>query len=81
MYRYQALIKGQEHQLSAQEQCTMLLTKYDSSKAQWQMGHSKVFLKEILENALEIEREIQLAVLATKLQAYARGFIARWVFF
>ncbi|XP_072041774.1 unconventional myosin-X-like [Amphiura filiformis] len=78
--RYQALIQGQEHQLSAQDQCSTLLIKYDSSKAQWQMGHSKVFMKEILENALEIERGIQLSVLATKIQAFARGFIARQVY-
>ena len=75
--RYQALIQGHEYQLQTKEKCASLLQRFDSSKAQWQMGNTKVFLKEILENALEIERGVQLSVLATKIQAHVRGYIAR----
>ena len=41
------------------------------------MGNTMKFLKEIPENALAIDRGVLLGVLATKIQAYVRGYIAR----
>uniref|UniRef100_A0A3P8R283 Myosin X n=1 Tax=Astatotilapia calliptera TaxID=8154 RepID=A0A3P8R283_ASTCA len=57
--------------------CVQLLCQYDSSSAEWQLGKTKVFLRESLEHRLEKQREVEVLKAAMIIQAYVTGYMAR----
>ncbi|XP_077978744.1 unconventional myosin-X-like [Glandiceps talaboti] len=73
--RYKMLITGEIEDIS--EKCSSILAKYDNSKKHWQLGKTKVFLREQLEYQLEVEREIFLNKHASVIQASIKAYIAR----
>jgi myosin heavy subunit len=56
-------------------QSKLLLSKYDTSN--WQLGHTKVFMREALENTLEKDRHQRLKKTVQKIQAFILGHIQR----
>uniref|UniRef100_A0A7N6AC52 Myosin X n=1 Tax=Anabas testudineus TaxID=64144 RepID=A0A7N6AC52_ANATE len=57
--------------------CIQLLHLYDSSSAEWQLGKTKVFLRESLEHRLEKQREVEVLKAAMIIQAHVMGYMAR----
>uniref|UniRef100_A0A8C5GVU2 Myosin X n=1 Tax=Gouania willdenowi TaxID=441366 RepID=A0A8C5GVU2_GOUWI len=57
--------------------CLQLLQVYDSSSTEWQMGKTKVFLRESLEHRLEKQREVEVLKAAMTIQAHIMGYVAR----
>uniref|UniRef100_U3IAB7 Myosin X n=1 Tax=Anas platyrhynchos platyrhynchos TaxID=8840 RepID=U3IAB7_ANAPP len=57
--------------------CAGFLQIYDSSKKEWQLGKTKVFLKEALEQKLEKDREEELRKAAVVIRAHVLGYMAR----
>uniref|UniRef100_A0A8C9Z700 Myosin X n=1 Tax=Sander lucioperca TaxID=283035 RepID=A0A8C9Z700_SANLU len=57
--------------------CLQLLHLYDSSGAEWQLGKTKVFLRESLEHRLEKQREMEVLRAAMIIQAHVMGYMAR----
>uniref|UniRef100_A0A8B9CXG2 Myosin X n=1 Tax=Anser brachyrhynchus TaxID=132585 RepID=A0A8B9CXG2_9AVES len=57
--------------------CADFLQIYDSSKKEWQLGKTKVFLKEALEQKLEKDREEELRKAAVVIRAHVLGYMAR----
>ncbi|KFM71859.1 Unconventionnal myosin-X, partial [Stegodyphus mimosarum] len=57
--------------------CRVILDKIPGSKDQYQLGSSKVFLRESLEQALEKERVNILRGSVVTIQRYVRGYQAR----
>uniref|UniRef100_A0A8C8E7C7 Myosin X n=1 Tax=Otus sunia TaxID=257818 RepID=A0A8C8E7C7_9STRI len=57
--------------------CAGFLQTYDSSKKEWQLGKTKVFLKEALEQKLEKDREEELRKAAIVIRAHVLGYMAR----
>jgi hypothetical protein len=57
------------------EQSKALLRKYDQGN--WQLGHTKVFMREALENTLEKDRHRRLKSTVQKIQAFIMGCIQR----
>jgi len=57
--------------------CTALLQLYDSSNSQWQLGKTKVFLRESLEQKLEKQREEEVTRAAMVIRAHVLGYLAR----
>uniref|UniRef100_A0A8D3C3B1 Myosin X n=1 Tax=Scophthalmus maximus TaxID=52904 RepID=A0A8D3C3B1_SCOMX len=57
--------------------CSQLLHLYDSSGGDWQLGKTKVFLREPLEHRLEKQREVEVLRAAMIIQAHVMGYIAR----
>ncbi|XP_070564817.1 unconventional myosin-X-like [Ptychodera flava] len=59
------------------EKCVSIMVKYDESKKNWQLGKTKVFLREQLEYQLEAERQEHLNRYATRIQAYVKAYVAK----
>uniref|UniRef100_A0A2K5Z7E7 Myosin X n=1 Tax=Mandrillus leucophaeus TaxID=9568 RepID=A0A2K5Z7E7_MANLE len=57
--------------------CTSLLQLYDASNSEWQLGKTKVFLRESLEQKLEKRREEEVSHAAMVIRAHVLGFLAR----
>uniref|UniRef100_F1SRM1 Unconventional myosin-X n=1 Tax=Sus scrofa TaxID=9823 RepID=F1SRM1_PIG len=57
--------------------CTALLQLYDSSSSEWQLGKTKVFLRESLEQKLEKRREEEVTRAAMVIRAHVLGYLAR----
>uniref|UniRef100_A0A8V5G6P6 Uncharacterized protein n=1 Tax=Melopsittacus undulatus TaxID=13146 RepID=A0A8V5G6P6_MELUD len=57
--------------------CGGFLQIYDRSKKEWQLGKTKVFLKEALEQKLEKDREEELRKAAIVIRAHVLGYMAR----
>ncbi|XP_031658242.1 unconventional myosin-X [Oncorhynchus kisutch] len=57
--------------------CTELLMSYDSAKRDWQLGKTKVFLKEELEQRLEKEREEVRRQAGMVIRAHILSYVAR----
>ncbi|GAB5567360.1 unconventional myosin-X isoform X4 [Prionailurus iriomotensis] len=57
--------------------CTALLQLYDSSNSEWQLGKTKVFLRESLEQKLEKRREEEVTRAAMVIRAHILGYLAR----
>uniref|UniRef100_A0A452V8R7 Unconventional myosin-X n=1 Tax=Ursus maritimus TaxID=29073 RepID=A0A452V8R7_URSMA len=57
--------------------CTALLQLYDSSNSEWQLGKTKVFLRESLEQKLEKQREEEVTRAAMVIRAHILGYLAR----
>ncbi|KAM6222253.1 unconventional myosin-X [Rhynchocyon petersi] len=57
--------------------CTALLQLYDASGSEWQLGKTKVFLRESLEQTLEKRREEAVNQAAMLIRAHILGYVAR----
>ncbi|ELK25869.1 Myosin-X [Myotis davidii] len=57
--------------------CSALLQLYDSSHSEWQLGKTKVFLRESLEQKLERLREEEVTRAAMVIRAHVLGYLAR----
>uniref|UniRef100_A0A4W5NPQ3 Myosin X n=1 Tax=Hucho hucho TaxID=62062 RepID=A0A4W5NPQ3_9TELE len=57
--------------------CTELLMSYDRAKRDWQLGKTKVFLKEELEHRLEKEREKVRRQAGMVIRAHILSYVAR----
>uniref|UniRef100_A0A8C0BWI2 Uncharacterized protein n=1 Tax=Buteo japonicus TaxID=224669 RepID=A0A8C0BWI2_9AVES len=75
--RYKMLVKGPSFSDNSKAVCAGFLQTYDSSKKEWQLGKTKVFLKEALEQKLEKDREEELRKAAIVIRAHVLGYMAR----
>ncbi|XP_007577183.1 unconventional myosin-X [Poecilia formosa] len=75
--RYKVLMRGVLTQDDHRGRCKQLLHLYDSSSADWQLGKTKVFLRESLEQRLEKQREVEVLKAAMIIQAHVLGYMAR----
>ncbi|KAK5616174.1 hypothetical protein CRENBAI_016247 [Crenichthys baileyi] len=75
--RYKMIQKNKN--LSDQEKtcCSELLTLHDKTKKEWQLGKTKVFLKEVLEQRLEKEREEVRRRAGMVIRAHILSYVAR----
>ncbi|XP_054480331.1 unconventional myosin-X [Anoplopoma fimbria] len=76
-FRYKVLMRGAVTPDDHRGSCIELLHSYDSSSAEWQLGKTKVFLRESLENRLEKQREMEVLKAAMIIQAHVMGYMAR----
>uniref|UniRef100_A0A8C9Z8U6 Myosin X n=1 Tax=Sander lucioperca TaxID=283035 RepID=A0A8C9Z8U6_SANLU len=77
--RYKVLMRGVMKADDPRGSCLQLLHLYDSSGAEWQLGKTKVFLRESLEHRLEKQREMEVLRAAMIIQAHVMGYMARYV--
>ncbi|CAL8347397.1 unnamed protein product [Merluccius merluccius] len=75
--RYKVLMRGVALAEDPRGRCVELLQIYDSSSSEWQLGKTKVFLRESLEHRLEKEREEEVLRAAMTIQAHVLGYITR----
>uniref|UniRef100_A0A671WQ61 Myosin X n=1 Tax=Sparus aurata TaxID=8175 RepID=A0A671WQ61_SPAAU len=75
--RYKVLMRGVMLPDDPRGSCVQLLHLYDSSVADWQLGKTKVFLRESLEHRLEKQREMEVLKAAMIIQAHVMGYMAR----
>ncbi|XP_041100399.1 unconventional myosin-X-like [Polyodon spathula] len=75
--RYKVLMKNMTVPEDVKEKCRSLLHTYDSTSAEWQLGKTKVFLRESLEHKLENQREVEVYKAAMIIQARVMGYMAR----
>uniref|UniRef100_A0A674HDB9 Myosin X n=1 Tax=Taeniopygia guttata TaxID=59729 RepID=A0A674HDB9_TAEGU len=75
--RYKMLVKGPSLPDNSKAVCAGFLQTYDSSRKEWQLGKTKVFLKEALEQKLEKDREEELRKAAIVIRAHVLGYMAR----
>ncbi|XP_031749628.1 unconventional myosin-X [Xenopus tropicalis] len=75
--RYKMLIKNLKATDDVRGKCAAFLQFYEGSKKEWQLGRTKVFLKEALEQKLEKSREGELRRAASVICAHIQGYIAR----
>ncbi|KAI1898304.1 hypothetical protein AGOR_G00070940 [Albula goreensis] len=75
--RYKIILKEKNLTGDEKRKCTDLLTRYDKAKAEWQLGRTKVFLKESLEQRLEKERDGVRREAGMIIRAYLLRYIAR----
>ncbi|KAJ8397366.1 hypothetical protein AAFF_G00439150 [Aldrovandia affinis] len=75
--RYKVLMRDISLPDDPKGRCTGLLSLYDSSSAEWQLGKNKVFLRESLEHKLEKQREVEVFRAAMVIQAHIMGYVAR----
>ncbi|KAG7218961.1 hypothetical protein INR49_005539 [Caranx melampygus] len=73
--RYKVLMRGVLMPDDPRGRCVQLLQHYDS--ADWQLGKTKVFLRESLEHRLEKQREVEVLKAAMIIQAHVVGYMAR----
>ncbi|XP_029309150.1 unconventional myosin-X [Cottoperca gobio] len=76
-FRYKVLMRGVMMPDDPRGSCVQLLQLYDSSSADWQLGKTKVFLRESLEHRLEKQREMEVMRAAMIIQAHVTGYLAR----
>uniref|UniRef100_A0A671WSY0 Myosin X n=1 Tax=Sparus aurata TaxID=8175 RepID=A0A671WSY0_SPAAU len=74
---YKVLMRGVMLPDDPRGSCVQLLHLYDSSVADWQLGKTKVFLRESLEHRLEKQREMEVLKAAMIIQAHVMGYMAR----
>uniref|UniRef100_A0A672NJ94 Myosin X n=1 Tax=Sinocyclocheilus grahami TaxID=75366 RepID=A0A672NJ94_SINGR len=75
--RYYVLMRGLVLSDDPKGRCLLLLQLYDNSSAEWQLGKSKVFMRESLELRLEKQRETEVLKAASIIQAHILGYRAR----
>nr|XP_015306713.2 unconventional myosin-X isoform X2 [Macaca fascicularis] len=75
--RYKVLMRNLALPEDVRGKCTSLLQLYDASNSEWQLGKTKVFLRESLEQKLEKRREEEVSHAAMVIRAYVLGFLAR----
>ncbi|XP_041847908.1 unconventional myosin-X [Melanotaenia boesemani] len=76
-FRYKVLMRGVLVPDDPRGRCIQLLHLYDSSSTDWQLGKTKVFLRESLEHRLEKQREVEVLKAAMIIQAHVMGYMAR----
>ncbi|XP_073401620.1 unconventional myosin-X-like [Dendrobates tinctorius] len=76
MSRYKMLLKNNTGTEDDRGKCAAFLQTFDSKK-EWQLGKTKVFLKEALEQRLEKTRDQELRRAALVIRAHIQGYIAR----
>ncbi|KAG9271763.1 unconventional myosin-X-like [Astyanax mexicanus] len=76
--RYRVLLK-EKRQTNVEERrkCGDLLTLYDNTRKEWQLGKTKVFLKEVLEQRLERERDAVRRAAGMLIRAHILSYVAR----
>uniref|UniRef100_A0A452V929 Unconventional myosin-X n=1 Tax=Ursus maritimus TaxID=29073 RepID=A0A452V929_URSMA len=75
--RYKVLMRNAAVPDDIRGKCTALLQLYDSSNSEWQLGKTKVFLRESLEQKLEKQREEEVTRAAMVIRAHILGYLAR----
>ncbi|XP_071955935.1 unconventional myosin-X-like isoform X3 [Antedon mediterranea] len=75
--RYRPLLGKDTQSSHSQHKCISLLSSYESTNQKWQIGRTKVFLKEDLEIKLERDRAERVETLVTKAKACFKGYRAR----
>ncbi|XP_029446191.1 unconventional myosin-X isoform X2 [Rhinatrema bivittatum] len=75
--RYKVLMRSLALPDDVRGKCAVLLHLHDSSNAEWQLGKTKVFLRESLEHKLEKQREVEVFKAAMIIQAHLLGYVAR----
>uniref|UniRef100_A0A8D0RB32 Unconventional myosin-X n=1 Tax=Sus scrofa TaxID=9823 RepID=A0A8D0RB32_PIG len=75
--RYKVLLRNVALPEDVRGKCTALLQLYDSSSSEWQLGKTKVFLRESLEQKLEKRREEEVTRAAMVIRAHVLGYLAR----
>lgn len=75
--RYKMLMRNLALPEDARGRCAALLYLYDSTTLEWQLGKSKVFIRESLEHKLEKQREVEVYRAAMMIQAHILGYVAR----
>uniref|UniRef100_A0A8C8S8G2 Unconventional myosin-X-like n=1 Tax=Pelusios castaneus TaxID=367368 RepID=A0A8C8S8G2_9SAUR len=77
LMRYKMLMKNLSIPDNTKAMCADFLQTYDSTRKEWQLGKTKVFLKEALEQNLEKNREEELRKAAVVIRAHILGYMAR----
>ncbi|KAM9323222.1 unconventional myosin-X isoform 2-T2 [Pholidichthys leucotaenia] len=72
--RYKVLMRGVLMPDDPRGRCVHLLHLYDSTGTEWQLGKTKVFLRESLEHRLEKQREVEVLKAAMIIQAHVLGY-------
>uniref|UniRef100_A0A4W2E9X6 Unconventional myosin-X n=1 Tax=Bos indicus x Bos taurus TaxID=30522 RepID=A0A4W2E9X6_BOBOX len=75
--RYKVLMRNVALPEDIRGKCTALLQLYDASNSEWQLGKTKVFLRESLEQKLEKRREEEVTRAAMVIRAHVLGYLAR----
>ncbi|XP_074056522.1 unconventional myosin-X [Macrotis lagotis] len=75
--RYKVLMKNLTLPEDVKGKCTVLLHHYDDTNSEWQLGKTKVFLRESLEQKLEKQREEEVFRAAMVIRAHILGYLAR----
>ncbi|XP_028593796.2 unconventional myosin-X isoform X1 [Podarcis muralis] len=75
--RYKVLMRNLTLPEDLKGKCAAFLQLYDSTSTEWQLGKSKVFLRESLEHKLEKQREIEVGKAAMVIRAHVLGYVAR----
>uniref|UniRef100_A0A3Q3F4K5 Unconventional myosin-X-like n=1 Tax=Labrus bergylta TaxID=56723 RepID=A0A3Q3F4K5_9LABR len=75
--RYKMIVKNKIHTDDEKQSSSELLTLHDKAKKEWQLGKTKVFLKEVLEQRLEKEREEVRRRAGMVIRAHILSYVAR----
>uniref|UniRef100_A0A8K9XR08 Unconventional myosin-X-like n=1 Tax=Oncorhynchus mykiss TaxID=8022 RepID=A0A8K9XR08_ONCMY len=75
--RYKMILKDKHPTDDQRGRCTELLMSYDPAKIDWQLGKTKVFLKEELEHRLEKGREVVRRQAGMVIRAHILSYVAR----
>ncbi|XP_032801914.2 unconventional myosin-X-like [Petromyzon marinus] len=75
--RYKVLLGNREVPDDPKGKCIALLRVYDAKNAAWQLGRTKVFLRDTLEQNLEKLRDTELHKSATLIRAHVLAYLAR----
>ncbi|KAG7330718.1 hypothetical protein KOW79_004687 [Hemibagrus wyckioides] len=78
LHRYCVLLRAKRiTDGEAWRKCHDLLTVFDKSKKEWQLGKTKVFVKEVLEQKLERERDEVRRKAGMLIRAHILSYVAR----
>ncbi|XP_056145205.1 unconventional myosin-X [Lampris incognitus] len=75
--RYMMILRNKFPSEDARGCCSELLLRHDKMKKEWQLGKTKVFLKEALEQRLEKEREEVRRRAGMVIRAHILSYVAR----
>ncbi|XP_072461565.1 unconventional myosin-X [Notamacropus eugenii] len=75
--RYKVLMRNLSLPEDVKGKCAVLLHHYDDTNSEWQLGKTKVFLRESLEQKLEKQREEEVFQAAMVIRAHVLGYLAR----
>nr|DBA24655.1 TPA: hypothetical protein GDO54_012282 [Pyxicephalus adspersus] len=76
-FRYKVLMRNITLPDDMKGKCETLLHLNDTTNTEWQLGRTKVFLRESLEHNLEKQREVEVFKAALTIQSHIMGFVAR----
>ncbi|XP_069586692.1 unconventional myosin-X [Ranitomeya imitator] len=76
-FRYKVLMRNLSLPDDLKGKCETLLHLHDTTDTEWQIGKTKVFLRESLEQKLEKQREVEVYKAALTIQSHIMGFVAR----